>query len=73
MLGYTPQPYLPILKTRERAWGQQQSHQWFNIQEMLMCVKQGPGAKPHHVWQAAGTRQGSRLCFQGQGVVTSRK
>lgn len=40
---------LPNFKTKEGAWSQQQTHQWLNGWEELICPKQSPGATPHLV------------------------
>ena len=44
---------LPSFKTEQRAWSQQQRHQWFNGWGDLTRLKQGPGATPHCVWLRA--------------------
>ena len=41
--------YFSSFKIKERICVQEQRHGWFNGWEALTCLKQGPGATPHHV------------------------
>ena len=51
---------LPSLKSKERAWSQQQRHQWFNEWKTL-GLKPGPGETPHCAQWTAGRAEKSLL------------
>ena len=59
--------HLPSCKTEERAWSQQQRHQWFNGWGDLTCLKQGPGATPHQVQQTVGKTWWQSSLLGGKG------
>ena len=59
--------FLVLRQTHVITQNQQQRYQWFNGWGKLTCLKQGPGATPHHVLLLAGRtwRQSSLPISEG--------